>query len=187
MEVQQEGRILIKRRVIYSLSDKGRRILEICEGLSEEEVKGFLRVSTRQLDILRRIMKDGPKRAVDFPYDARHILKKMVKRGFLIRTVQGVDAEELKRMREEGLKNTEIAEKLGISTITVQYWINKLNLEKRSKGLNWIRHRNRLIRLLKKNGSMPMREAMKTLGLRYYQIETILRMFPETFQKLISQ
>jgi len=79
-----------------------------------------LRVSTRQLNILRKL-NDGSKRAVDFPYDARHILKKMVKREFLIRTVQGVDAEELRHMREEDLKNTEISENLGISTITMQY------------------------------------------------------------------
>jgi len=87
-------------------------------------------------------------------------------------------------MRDEGLKNREIAEKLGISLTALQYWINKLNLEKRNKGLNWIHHRNRLIRLLKKNGPMPRREAMKTLGLRSEQIETIMGMFPEAFQKL---
>jgi len=67
-----------------------------------------------------------------------------------------------------------------------EYWINKLNLEKRARGafINWMNYRNRLIRLLKRNGPMPRKEAMETLGLRYNQIEEILRMFPETFQKL---
>jgi len=134
--------------------------------------------------MLRRILKDGSKRPSDFPYDAKYNLKKMVERGFLIRTVEGVDAEVIRRMRDEGLTNREISEKLGISLTALQYWINKLNLEKRSSSVIWMSYRNRLIRLLKKNGPMPRKEAMKSLGLRSEQIETILRMFPEIFQKL---
>ena len=43
-------------------------------------------------------------------------------------------------MRDEGITNMEIAEKIGISFTTLQYWINKLNLEKRNKGsfVNWM-------------------------------------------------
>jgi len=110
---RREGRILLKKRVIYRLSDKGRRILEICEGLSDGEAESFLGLSSRQLDVLRRL-KDGPKRVVDFPYNVRYSLKRMVERGFIIRTVVGVDAEMLKRMMDEGLTKREIAEKLGI-------------------------------------------------------------------------
>jgi len=183
LDTHKEERYLLRRRVIYRLSDRGRRALEICEGLSDEEAKDLLGISSRQLDMLRRL-KDGSKRAVDFPYYVRRNLKRLIERGFLVRTVEGVDAEEIKRMRDEGLTNREIARKLGISLTALQYWINKLNLEKRSKGLNWIRHRNRLIRLLKKNGPMPRSEVIETLGLRYDQIEKILRMFPEIFQKL---
>jgi len=60
-------------------------------------------------------------------------------------------------MRDERLTNMEIAEKLGVSLTTLQYWINKLNLEKRARGtfINWMSYRNRLIRLLKRNGPMP--------------------------------
>jgi len=184
LNTRGERRILIRRRVVYRLSDKGRRILKICEGLSEEEAKDLLDLSSRQLDMLRRILKDGSKRAMDFPYNAKYDLKRLVEREFLTRTVEGIDAKELKRLRDEGLENREIAEKLGISTAAVQYWINKLNLEKRNKSLNWIHHRNRLIRLLRKNGPMPKREVMETLGLYSEQIETIMGMFPETFQKL---
>ena len=102
----------------------------------------------------------------------------------LTRQQPNLPIQNLQRLRDEGFKNREIAEKLGISTTTVQYWINKLNLKKRSKGLNWMILRNRLVRLLRKNGPTPKREAVKTLGLNYDQIETILIIFPETFQKL---
>jgi len=185
LDVYGEGRNLLKRRIVYRLTDKGRRLLEICESLSDEEAKDFLGLSSRQLDMLR-MLKAGSKRAVDFPYDTRYSLKKMVERGFLIRTVEGIDAEELKRMRDEGLKNREIAEKLGISMSTLQFWINKLDLERRNSGhpVNWMSYRNRLYMLLKRNGPMPKREVMKTLGLKSGKIETILTIFPEEFQKL---
>ena len=43
-------------------------------------------------------------------------------------------------MRDERLTNMEIAEKLEVSLTTLQYWINKLNLEKRARGafVNWM-------------------------------------------------
>ena len=185
LDKRREGRILLKRRVIYRLSDKGRRILEICEDLSEEEAKELLDPSPFQLDILRRL-KDGSKRAADFPYSARYSLERMVERGLLTRTVEGVDADELRRMRSEGLKNREITEKLGISPSALQYWIKKLNLEKKKRASpeNWIKIRNRIYILLRKNGPMPKREVMKTLGLKSDQIEMILAIFQEEFQKL---
>jgi len=110
----------------------------------------------------------------------------MVEKGILIRTVVGVDAEELKRMRDEGLTNREIAENLGISPTTVQYWVKKLNLERRNKAYpkNRMDLRNRLYRLLKRNDPMSKREVMETLGLNGDHIEALLIMFPETFQKL---
>jgi len=40
-----------------------------------------------------------------------------------------IDVNELKRMRDEGLKNGEIAEKLGVSIGAVYYWVRKLNLK----------------------------------------------------------
>ena len=66
-------------------------------------------------------------------------------------------------MRDEDITNMEIAEKLEVSLTTLQYWRNKLNLEKRARGafINWMRYRNRLIRLLKRNGPIPRREAMR--------------------------
>jgi len=87
------------------------RALEICEDLSDDEAKDLLGLSSRQLNMLRRILKDGSKRASDFPYDAKHNLKRLVERGFLIRTIEGIDAEKLKRMRDEGLTNMEIADR----------------------------------------------------------------------------
>mgnify|MGYP000058804636 CR=1 FL=1 len=86
---RREGRILLKKHVIYRLSDKGRRILESCEGLSDGEAESFLGLSPRQLDVLRRL-KNGPKRVVDFPYDAKYNLKRMVERGLIIKTVVGL-------------------------------------------------------------------------------------------------
>ena len=74
LDIRSEGRFLLRRRVIYRLSDRGRRALEICEDLSDDEAKDLLGLSSRQLDMLRRILKDGSKRAADFPYDAKHNL-----------------------------------------------------------------------------------------------------------------
>jgi len=110
----------------------------------------------------------------------------MVERGLLVRTVEGVEADELRRMRDEGLTNREIANRLGISLTSVQYWVNKLNLDKRRRASpeNWIKIWNRMYMLLKRNGPMPKREVMKTLGLYSDQIETILTIFPGEFQKL---
>ena len=68
---------------------EGRRILESCEGLSDGEAESFLGLSPRQLDVLRRL-KNGPKRATDFPYDAKYDLKRMVERGLIIKTVVGL-------------------------------------------------------------------------------------------------
>jgi len=89
------------------------------------------------------------------------------------------------------LTKREIAENLGISLTTLRYWMKKLNLEGgkvergyRASPENWMGLRNRLYRLLERNGPMSKREAMKTLGLSSGQIEFILAMFPEIFQKL---
>jgi len=131
-------------------------------------------------------MKEGSKRASDFKYDARWNIARLVERGFLVRTVEGVDADVIRRMREEGLPNREIAEKLGISHTTLHYWIKRLNLEKRIRNpfIKWMNLRSSLSRLLKKNGPMSQKEVMKTLGLYSYQIKAVLIMFPEEFQKL---
>jgi len=89
-------------------------------------------------------------------------------------------------MRDEGLTNKEIAEKLGISHTTLHYWIKRLNLEKRIRNpfIKWMNLRSSLSRLLRKNGPMSQKEVMKTLGLYSYQIKAVLIMFPEEFQKL---
>jgi len=124
---------------------------------------------------------------VDFPYNARYNLNKMVERGFLIRTFKGIDAEELKRLRDEDLKNKEIAEKLGISLITLQRWIKKLNLDRRGTRyprISWMKLYDNLYRMLKKNGPMPKREVIENLGLNSEKIETLLRIFPEEFKNL---
>ena len=147
-----EERPLLKRRVIYRLSDKGRRILEISKGISKEEVRAILRLSPDKLDTLR-VLENGPKRAVEIPVKARQNLKRLVEDGFIIRTVEGIDAEALRSMREEGLKNREISERLEISLTTIEYWINKLNLEKRDSRsrVDWMRCGNCLIKLLERN------------------------------------
>ena len=145
-------KILVKGHVDYSLSDKGKRLLEISENLSDDEAKAFLVISPRQLDTLRAILKEGSKGPRDFPYDARYAIKKMVERGFLERHIC-FDVEELKRPA------------------------------RRSIDL-WISRRNRLCRLLEKNGPMPKREAMKTLGLNGGQVKMIRTIFPEDFQTL---
>jgi hypothetical protein len=68
----------------------------------------------------------------------------------------------------------------------LQFWIDKLNLKRRNRGrpTDWMSYRNRLYRLLKRNGPMPKREVMESLGLKSGKIEAILMMFPEEFQKL---
>jgi len=74
-DIRVKGRILLKRRVIYRLSDKGRRILEICEDLSDGEAKDLLGLSPHQLDVLRSL-KDGSIHTADFPYNAKYNIKK---------------------------------------------------------------------------------------------------------------
>jgi len=176
---------LIRKQVVYVLTDKGERLLEICKDLSDGEAGEFLGISPRQLGVLRTIWREGPKRGQGFPYYARYALKRMVEKGFLVKTVEGIDAEELKRLRDKGLKNREIAEKLGISKMAVQYWVNRLNLKKRQPPPSmWMRRANQLRQLLKRNGPIPKREAVKALGFNNTQIESILKMFPEEFQKL---
>ena len=132
-------KVLVRGHVAYSLSDKGKRLLEISENLSDEEAKAFLVISPRQLDILRAISKEGPKRPRDFPHGT-HRIKMMVERGFLERHICFISL--------------------------------------------WITQRNRLHRLLEKNGPMPKRETMKTLGLNNAHIKMIQTIFPEDFQML---
>lgn len=191
-ELKEKGEKPVRKRrevgthrcVIYSISDKGRRLIEISENLSEEEVKDFLKISQCQLEVLRTVLKEGPKRVRDFPYNPRYSLKRMIERGFLDKTVKSFDVEQLRRMRDKGFLNPEIAEKLGISLNTFTYWVRKLNLERRRKRLRWMDCRDSLHQLLKANGPMPKREAMETLGFHHRQTETILGMFPGEFQKL---
>lgn len=175
--------IKYKRRT-YRMSDQGRRLLELSESLSDEEAKHFLRVARRQLDVLRTIFKQGPKRRPDFPYDARYCLKRMVDRGFLNEIVRGVDIEELRRMRDEGLPNREIAQKLGVSVPAVYYWVKKLNLDRRNPRQIRMKRRNSVYQLLKRNGPMARRNVMEALGFSIYKIEKALSMFPEDFQKI---
>jgi len=90
-------------------------------------------------------------------------------------------------MRDERLTNMEIAEKLEVSLTTLQYWINKLNLEKRTRGR---------LHKLDELSEPPNQTAEKEwthvqegshgdLGIKIQpDFEEILRMFPETFQKL---
>jgi len=185
LEEERGDKVLIKKQVLYTLTDKGKRLLEICENLSNEEAKKFLGVSPRQLDVLRTIWREGSKRVRGFPFYARYAVKRMVEKGFLAKTVEGVDVEDLKRLRDEGFKNGEIAEKLGISKMAVQYWVRKMNLKKRQPSpILWERRANQLRQLLKRNGPTPKRETMKALGFNNMQIESILTMFPEEFQKL---
>jgi len=81
--------IPIRRRIAtYSITDKGKRLLEICEGLSEEEAKDFLRVSKNQLDVLRIFLKEGPKRSRDLPETPSDFLNRLVNRGFLEKEVK---------------------------------------------------------------------------------------------------
>jgi len=81
--------IPIRRRIAtFSISDKGERLLEICEGLSEEEAKDFLRVSKNQLDVLRIFLKEGRKRSRDLPEAPTDFLNRLVNRGFLEKEVK---------------------------------------------------------------------------------------------------
>ena len=187
-ELTERGKdtVPIGKRVTYALTNKGERLLEICEDISQEEAEEFLRVPPRPLEVLRTIRKEGPKRACDFHPNAYYHLQRMVDRGFLDRVVKRVNAEEVRRMRDEGLLNQEIADKLGVSRATVQYWVKKLNL-KRSRSIHrsiWMNRQKRLHWLLEKNGPTPRKDAMETLGLDSPQIKTVLTMFPEEFQRL---
>jgi len=94
--------IPIKRRIAtYSITDKGKRLLEICKGLSEEEAKEFLRVTKNQLDVLRILLKDGPKRSRDIPEAPADFLMRLVNRGFLEKDVKEVeDEQEVYRLKQ---------------------------------------------------------------------------------------
>ena len=82
----------IKRRIAtYSLSDKGKRLLEICENISDEEAKDFLRVPPHQLDVLRFLSKEGPKRARDILDTPSDKLQRIVKKGVLDKKVEEVE------------------------------------------------------------------------------------------------
>ena len=85
IEILREGEPIrgTLREGVYSITDKGKRLLEISQDLSDEEANEFLRVSSPQLEILRTLLKEGPKHPSDFPYDPRYSLKSMVGRGFL--------------------------------------------------------------------------------------------------------
>lgn len=82
----------IKRRIAtYNIADKGKRLLEICENLSDEEVKNFLKVSSQQLDVLRFFLKEGPKRSREIPDTTPDVLLRMAKREFLEKKVEDVE------------------------------------------------------------------------------------------------
>jgi len=82
----------MKRRIAtYNIADKGKRLVEICENLSEEEAKDFLRVSSRQLDMLRFFLKEGPKRAREISDTKPDVLLRMVKRVLLNKKVEDVE------------------------------------------------------------------------------------------------
>jgi len=93
--------IPIRRRIsTFSITDKGKRLLEICEGLSEEEAKDFLRVSKNQLDVLRIFLKEGPKRSRDLPEAPTDFLNRLANRGFLEKEVKETeDKQEIYRRK----------------------------------------------------------------------------------------
>ena len=100
-----------RKRTTYSISDMGKRLLELCGNLSEEEAKAFLKTSQTQLDVLRFFLKEGPKRARDVPDTAPDKLKRIVNRGFLEKKTDKVeeshDVYRLKRtytLTEKGKK-----------------------------------------------------------------------------------
>jgi len=97
---KSEERVLVRtipiRRKIatYSITDKGKRLLEICQGLSEDEAKDFLKVSKNQLDVLGRFLKEGPKRVRDLPETPTDFLYRLVNRGFLEKEVKGMEDKQ---------------------------------------------------------------------------------------------
>jgi len=93
--------IPIRRRIAtYNISDKGKRLLEICEDLSEEETEEFLKVSKNQLDVLRIFLKEGPKRSRDLPEITSDFLYRLVNRGFLEKDIKEIeDKQEIYRKK----------------------------------------------------------------------------------------
>jgi len=89
---------IMRRIATFSITDKGKRLLEICENLTEEEAEDFLKVSKNQLDVLRIFLKEGPKRSRDLPEAPTDFLNRMVNRGFLDKDVKEFeDKQEIYR------------------------------------------------------------------------------------------
>jgi len=81
--------IPVRRRIsTYSISDKGKRLLEICETLTGDEAKDFLKVSQQQLEVLRVFLKEGPKRSRELPETPSDFLMRLTNRGFLDKEVR---------------------------------------------------------------------------------------------------
>jgi len=93
--------IPIKRRIAtYSITDKGKRLLEICQGLSEDEAEEFLKVSKKQLDVLRIFLKEGPKRSRDLSETPTDFLARLANRGFLQKEVKETeDKQDVYRLK----------------------------------------------------------------------------------------
>jgi len=87
--------IPIRRRIsTYSITNKGKRLLEICQGLSEEEAKDFLKVSKNQLNVLRIFLKEEPKRSRDLPETPGDFLMRLANRGFLQKEVKEIEDKQ---------------------------------------------------------------------------------------------
>jgi len=105
--------IPIRRRIAtYSITDKGKRLLEICQGLSEEEAKNFLKVSKNQLNVLRIFLKEGPKRARDLPETPGDFLMRLAKRGFLQKEVKEIEDKQDVYRRKRTYSLTDKGKKL---------------------------------------------------------------------------
>jgi len=94
--------IPINRKLrVYSLTEKGKKLIKLYESLTEDEAKEYLKFTSRQLMWMRFLHKEGEKRSRDIPNCALDGLKRLVKRGFISHKIKNVtETRKIYRMNK---------------------------------------------------------------------------------------
>lgn len=115
VEVSEE-RVLLRtvpvkiRHASYRLTEKGRKMLELCTTLSEEDTE-LLRITPAQIKAITSLKGGEWKRMRDLPEEARNAVQNIVKRGLVEKRVSEEEenrevygVKRLYTITEKGLK-----------------------------------------------------------------------------------